>query len=469
MEAFEYEGQWWLPQDSEKTVSGTLHFSPDDGATLNLIGSFKEVRIGDQMIRPDIILGSSAKGKRITLFRCMETHKEVSYPGFSVSSFYVGQVFVGVHFPRPEDVKFKRIFFRCSYIDDWVAKSGFDIQEKDDPYRLVVEFNRPEPIEGLVNDDLKILIHFQLVHPSRSTVQKEVNVKQKAWIEIVTKEEKSFDEYTSIMYHIQNFMSLGTARPIYTVEIDGRTEANQELVEGKALHLPIKIYYKQWGVPRQQEDLHPFDMLFTLNDILGDFRDYLGHWLEKADRLEPVYNLYFGTLHNPNMYLQHEFLSLAQAMESYHRRVFNNRETADEEHAERIKCIIEATREKYRDWLIRKLEHSNEPTLRKRLTETCDKFSEIVDSFIPDRAVFINKVVATRHYLTHYDPRRRPSAADRSEMYYLTETLKILVEVCLLGELGMDNRRINFLFGKSFMRKRQLDFLQSKLNSTLTS
>jgi len=36
------------------------------------------------------------------------------------------------------------------------------------------------------------------------------------------------------------------------------------------------------------------------------------------DLLKPVYNLYFGTLYNPRLYLKHQFLSLIQAPEAFH-------------------------------------------------------------------------------------------------------------------------------------------------------
>ena len=41
MNKFEYEGIWWLPDKPEKQVSGTLRFTPNEGAILKLIGSFK--------------------------------------------------------------------------------------------------------------------------------------------------------------------------------------------------------------------------------------------------------------------------------------------------------------------------------------------------------------------------------------------------------------------------------------------
>ena len=73
MDKFEYEGIWWLPDEPEKQVSGTLRFTPNEGAILDLIGSFKDIKEINK-----IILGISSNGKNITLHKCFETKSNVS-------------------------------------------------------------------------------------------------------------------------------------------------------------------------------------------------------------------------------------------------------------------------------------------------------------------------------------------------------------------------------------------------------
>ena len=38
---FQYEGYWWLPGASDNRVPGILWFDPDEGASLDLMGSLK--------------------------------------------------------------------------------------------------------------------------------------------------------------------------------------------------------------------------------------------------------------------------------------------------------------------------------------------------------------------------------------------------------------------------------------------
>lgn len=41
MEGFEYRGYGWLPDTPDNRVPGTLVFDPEEGATLDLLGSLR--------------------------------------------------------------------------------------------------------------------------------------------------------------------------------------------------------------------------------------------------------------------------------------------------------------------------------------------------------------------------------------------------------------------------------------------
>ena len=71
MESFELNGIWWLPENENKKVSGTLKFDPVDGGSLELIGSFKEPQDLGKALEPKIILGIVSR-KIVTLYRCYE-------------------------------------------------------------------------------------------------------------------------------------------------------------------------------------------------------------------------------------------------------------------------------------------------------------------------------------------------------------------------------------------------------------
>jgi len=229
---FEYMGTWWLPNKSEKQVLGILKFTPDEGAILNLVGSFKDIKNIAETLEPDIILGVSSDGEHITLYKCHETMSTFSIPGLHTSSsFYIDMVFKGAHFQKPEDIKFKNIFIRFSHLDEWVDICGFDVKYLPGEQSLIIRDNLLEPFQTDISEGLKISINLQAERQLPSFVQKEVHIKQRVDIQIKTSEGKSFEDYQKIIYHIQNFLSLAVMEPVYPLSIVGITETKRKMVK----------------------------------------------------------------------------------------------------------------------------------------------------------------------------------------------------------------------------------------------
>jgi len=434
MDKFEYEGIWWLPDKPEKQVPGTLRFTPNE-AILKLIGSFKDTK---DTLKPEIILGISSNGKKITLHKCFETKpNNVSVP--ESLSFYADEVFVGAHFQKSEDIKFRKLCIRYSYLDEWVNIFEFNITDEKE---MVIKYKKPEPIQASIGEDCKIFIVFRV-----TIAQKEKSIKQRTYIRIEPSVEKSLEEYRNIMRLIQNFLSLGVTEPVYPLTITGTTEANNS---------PIEIYYHSPEISKVPKTLC---MLFTFKDISDRFEILLKNWFEKADTLGPVYDLYFGTLYNPRMYLQHQFLSLIQAIEAYHRRKFEGKYLSDDDYEpiyEKFKKFINelaiepsSKEASFKEALKSKLKYGNEYSLRKRLKDLFEKYKEVVDHFIENKDIFINRVVDTRNYLTHYDKNLREKAVDGEQLYYVTQQLKIVIVICLLSELGFNFKEIKNLLAKN--------------------
>ena len=452
IEEFEYKGIWWLPHKPKEQISGTLKFTPDEGAVLDLIGSFKDITGMNKMLEPEIILGISSDGKNITLHKCFETKSNLSFPGLSTSSFYAKIAFAGAHFQKPEDVKFKSLSVHYLYLDEWVNVSGFDIQHLFDEKEVVIRYKLPEPIQAAI-DDYKILLDVRATGPTHSIVQKEASIKQRTYIRVEPSGEKSFDEYLDIMVHIQNFLSLGVMSPVYPLVVEGITEVNKEMINNKAYNPPVKIYYRLSDIPKAPETLLPFNMLFTFKDISDRFEVFLKNWFEKKDLLEPVYDLHFGTLYNPRMYLEHRFLSLIQAIESFHQRIHGGEYLSVKEYKPvydaLVRTIPDWVKKDFKASLESKLKYGNEFSLRKRLKEIFVKYQEVLNKFIENRDAFIEKVVNTRNYQTHHDEDLRKCAASGMELYDVSQKLKTLLEICLLTELGFSSEEIKALFSRN--------------------
>lgn len=109
-------------------------------------------------LQPEIILGFSQQGKNITLYKCSETSQKVHIPGIPESIFSANVGFIGVHFTKLSDIKFKKVSVRYNYLYEWLNISGFNISFPNfEEKSIEIKYKIPAPIEINLKNGLKIL------------------------------------------------------------------------------------------------------------------------------------------------------------------------------------------------------------------------------------------------------------------------------------------------------------------------
>jgi len=448
IEEFEYSGVWWIPDNPDRKIPGRLRFNQSEGAILELDGCFTEDPKSTELFNPAIVNGVSNTGKEITLHRCQERGRSVTRPfaepTYYTSKLYAYEVFVGVHFQREEDIKFNHLRVRYSHLDEWLNFSPFKFEDKEE--EKVWRYKPPDRGQVSISDELRLQIAFELSYAWPVTV---LHVIHKGVIVIIPAGETHFEKYQQMARRVQDFLSLALGETVYPLDIQGQTESAKWVRGNHTLYEDVKIFYQLPSIPRERR-LGVAEPLFKYTDIADKFEQLMQNWFGKAEQLAPVYDLYFGSVYGREMYLSQKFLCLIQALESYHRRMVNNYELPGEDHNKRIQEIINAVPEKHKKWLNGKLEHSNEPTLRKRLNELLDTSSVTASYFIGERKDFVEKMVATRNYHIHYDERLKRKAAKGRDLNDITFVLRILIEMCLLKELGFDTNEVHNLISTRY-------------------
>ncbi|NES06886.1 MAG: hypothetical protein F6K22_31185, partial [Okeania sp. SIO2F4] len=219
--------------------------------------------------------------------------------------------------------------------------------------------------------------------------------------------------------------------------------------------IPIQAIYKIYYPERKKLDRllfkHEifFEMLFSLSDIKSDFSLIMQRWFNSVEKIDSVVNLFFSIKYKPDIYLENKFLSLVQAVESYHRRQIKNHVLTEDEHKERIERILDSVPRDYKEWLKAKLQHSNEPTLKERLIELLELIPEITNQLIKDKEEFATKVKNARNYFTHYDESLKKKAPQPEQLYQFIESLSFILQACILKELGCTPERCHQLLNRN--------------------
>jgi hypothetical protein len=441
-ERFEFRGIWWLPDDPETQVAGILAFDPDEGASLELLGSFKKnVEDLGAYLGTKLMLGLSSNGKAITLRDCFETRTTMGMPGMITSTFHADMVLVGAHFEKEADVSFDKLWVEYLHLDEWAHTSGFALKLlEDDTVPRVIEYEPPDPVTVSCGD-VEISLRFDHGFGSSNPMVKWATLTQSAYFTIEYPERSPLDDLLKVVYDLQNFLSLGVGEAVYPLMVRSQTHTNARWVD---------LYYRPTGRLDSAAKVHSAKMRFILPDLDEAFGRSLCNWLEKAEDLDPVYQLYFGTMYNPRAYLRHQFLSLVQGLEAYHRRALVTTEVP-EEHQVRLQEILDSVPNRYRSWLEGELAHSHEPNLRRRLNEILGRDPASVKLILgnrKDRDSFVHKVVETRNYLNHFDKSKELIAEREEGLYRITRKLKSLLEVCLLWEIGFEGDRMTKILSR---------------------
>ncbi|MHB8173636.1 MAG: ApeA N-terminal domain 1-containing protein [Nitrospirota bacterium] len=393
---FSYTGYWYLGE--HKPVAGELKYDSEEGGTLTIY--LKEEFIREKKF--EIIRGNCKKP--ITLLHCRKGGFTVSNVGVSTATYKSSNIFVDVAFEKEEEIEFDSISVNFPYLAEWACISGFKISNNTKLKKSKVEFKIPKAIQLLQTDPLKLSISFGGHLPEQAVAfsQKEVSLGQKTFLTIELTNEKKFSDYLKIIDLFQKFLSFAVSAPSVPISIQGINKKNIRYL-GKREYIPsIEIHYP--GFIHEEKLIHPNQILFTLKDIE---ENTLKNWFQK-EYLHKVFDLFFAVQYIPHIYLEHQFLTYTQALETLHRRVYKN---------------------------------YKKPEQDRRLREIMELFKDFIYELIPEKN-FVKDVVITRNYLTHYDVVQESASVKGENLSRLSEKLQMLLEALILKELNFDIGKI---------------------------
>lgn len=464
MEEFEYKGLWFLPKFPNHQVSGIIKFHPVDGAMLEITGNdfdlalfeprndrdHLNLRVGlvtkrDRDIQ--IVLGYTEQGDPVTLYGCF-WNGHTWATGYSGAKYRVQIVLIGQHFEKYEDIIFDSISIHYIYLEQWLGITGFSghftMPNKRKTISGQIKYKSPKRLKIRVND-FNISFYYDFYLSGDRFV--DIHAEQKTFIEIIPDQRLHYSDYQSnIIYHIRNFLTLGIGKPVLPLLMQGRIKSQK---------ITVTIYQIIKGSTlNKKQEIQRGKMLFRYQDISDNFSNHLKNWFDKAYKMEPIFDLYFGLSYIPSIYVHLEFLTLAQCLETYHRRMYGGVYLPVEEY-ETIRNILNQAIPKdidssHRSSLKSRIQFGYEYSLRKRLgdilTTILDPYKEITEKLIGDKNKFIGSLVDTRNYLTHYtEELEKVAIIEPQEQYAFVQKMKILMQMCFFVELGFPIEVVNKL------------------------
>jgi hypothetical protein len=229
-----------------------------------------------------------------------------------------------------------------------------------------------------------------------------------------------------------------------TESLNATLEFKVSLPESRPDDWATVIFRSRHQIP-EFKPLYPSDMLFTYSDVADRFDSVLQAWVRMYDDLGTVIRLLLGVIHHRSRFFstESEFLTVVQALESYHHARREGLELSVEEHLRRLDLVLGLCEEKdTRKWLKRKLTRSNSKGLNQRLDELLQETALITDPVLAERnrQEFVTKVVWARNFLSHLDHTQRDKRLSPNDLLDARDTLLVALQGLILEELGFSEQ-----------------------------
>lgn len=308
----QYEGKWWFPKYENNKFAGTLSFTHKNGGRLLIKGIISPELESDQDFYSNndkVILGQTSNGKNITL-QIYKVHTSINVLSNESSfEFDVEFIFEGIHFKKPEDIKFDSLRVYYQNCDKWFSKPTL---YKVISNKKIKKYSYHNPIiikdENRFEYEIKIFAETKIKYENRKPI-----LIKKIYANIISKDKNSFKDYQNIYKIIKDFFNFLSHEEITISSIEG----NYILKDGNCIN-HIKIFCQNFD-KKMNKIKHMIPYNIRYDKISNNFRNLFLNWIKIKNELSIIYDLFFGVMYNSDLYLSNMLQMFTECLENYHR------------------------------------------------------------------------------------------------------------------------------------------------------
>lgn len=439
-----WTGQWWITDRPSVKLSGLLRYDSSDRITLQLIGSPRDIEnfnTGIPFPSDKTVNGIAETGTLCTLMNIIE------YRDSKLTMLYL---FVGAHFMTKNEIVFSSLKVRFLNFENWMCQDPYEINESLLNHSCA--YRAPNGFDiSLQKPRVRIETAFAY-HMQRAQFQN-VEMEHKAYIKVTPERNEPFDYYRQVIVVLKDLLTLLIGKVVYHKELYGY------MINAEGLTVEVGIVIAESRIAHA-DDLRCEDMIAPFPKVRERLPSILDKWFESYGRMKSVYNLFFGALSNPYLFQEFRFLSLIQALESFHRIIKGGKyiDDSSEEWKGAVKLMIasipSSLEKSHKQSLEKKIEFGYQYSLRKRMKELTSSISpDSLRRMSPKQNngdYFTKRIVEARNYFTHYDELNRPQSFTGGELDKAVERLKLLLILLLMKEIGVDDQETLSLVEQSW-------------------
>jgi hypothetical protein len=448
--------QWWLPQLPERAAAGRALITPEKGILIETAGDLESEwapfeqpgPIGRDTLarRSPIIHGRLSNGTAVTLARCIQS--SMSLPGIGsgprYSSYVAELAYVGQHFATEDDAIFTSLVLEYPQLVDWVGSSLKTLSPpRADRDRTTSAVEYDHGVLARLNlNGLNLILRTDVTMQIK--VNRSVQLVESCHIEVLPVSARSYAELLPIVFRINCLLTLclgSSVAPKKTrgLPVEARDNMNPELRSALGR---VDIVQSERPDDTSEKPRHLYEQLVPWPKIAPKLDKTFASHFAAFEQLEPAYQMYFATLRRSDLYLEHTFLSIMMALETYD-RCRRGGKYIDDGEWDRLRPPIEAhipaeADDDLRESITTRLKYANEYSLRQRLRCLAEEWVGLFDFFRIDTKRWVDLVTDTRNKLVHESRIGREDVAVAGGLHGLVQSLRALTEALLLTEIGLN-------------------------------
>lgn len=450
MEEIKISGKWKV---EEKEFKGELYILKDKKMIRLLLKDQIAENLWTDEDFPDkidLISGISFfDNVNITLLNCRTLRKN-SNLGTQIITYIIDCKYCiyGLEFKNNEKVTFNKLQIRLTNSIEWSTLSGFASKKGSKKSIERIEYNFKKKITYNISENMKIQVVPWYGGDSFYLNSEKIVLKQHVTINFISNKLEKFQDIIKELEKIIALIEFSTRQKVEIVEIKGfRKNKFYKYPEiKKRQYISYRIYYsKEVDIKNNDYEINGRNRKLICNLEQITKVNGLTNWFEKYEDLKPIIDVYRKNIKSLEYYdeLPDEeiFINLVKCLEFYHTRfVVESLEDYKKTIQSELKNALPQNQQLIRDFIFDDTQKNIDYVVLKSrifhllLQDMPILYFENLDNILN----FINSVVNTRHYYTHYDKSKQYKAMKGFELSVTNIILQSILESYILKELGFE-------------------------------
>lgn len=454
-EKSESMGEFWLPEKPDAKVHGTLTIEEGGLVRLKTVGLLAEQLdlMNWRVTGHARIIGRLHGGEAVTLEDTFYWRR----PSFGIpptTALEAKFAFIGLALDGNADATFNSIIFTTDCLSEWHQKTGIscELDESENPRKTTIRY---EAIDDVVlwseaGKRLELTFEWNLSDVGPGAL---ASVTQYSSLRFSSDERIPVEELTRTVHRIQHFLSFAVGATVSISAVFVGSCDHVTTPEARKTSRPVRLYYHCYPFTEKPADIGRSSMPLPFPSIESVTQSVFSRWFSVYERAGKALGLYWGALNDSAKYIDGRFLFIIQALEVFHRLTSAETVLSKDAHRALFKTLIKACPAEYRELIAPRLRYAHELSLSTRLQRMVDPFAVFFDE-----PAFLQKVVRTRNYFTHWDPKSKEMAATDDELWPICAKLEALFSLLLMREIGLSSDTIAHLVESNRELKRRLGY-----------